>query len=73
MSDKVKALSSEAKSSAAIIGSLPFIITGVLYLVNPEYLAPLFTESMGKIMIAGGLVWMSGGILIMKQMINFEA
>ena len=73
MGDKVKALSSEAKSSAAIIGSLPFIITGVLYLVNPEYLAPLFTESMGKIMIAGGLVWMSGGILIMKQMINFEA
>jgi len=41
-------------------------------LVNPEYLTPLFTADLGKIMIAGGLVWMSVGIFIMKQMINFE-
>ena len=72
MADKVKSLSSEAKSSAGIIGSLPFLMTGLLYLVNPEYLTPLFTADLGKIMIAGGLVWMSVGIFIMKQMINFE-
>ena len=72
MADKVKSLSSEAKSSAGIIGSLPFLMTGLLYLVNPEYLTPLFTADLGKIMIAGGLVWMSAGIFIMKQMINFE-
>jgi tight adherence protein B len=72
MANKVKSLSSEAKSSAGIIGSLPFLMTGLLYLVNPEYLTPLFTADLGKIMIAGGLVWMSAGIFIMKQMINFE-
>ena len=72
MADKVKSLSSEAKSSAGIIGSLPFLMTGLLYLVNPEYLTPLFTADLGKIMIAGGLVWMSAGIFIMNQMINFE-
>lgn len=72
MADKVKSLSSEAKSSAGIIGSLPFLMTGLLYLVNPEYLTPLFTADLGKIMIAGGLVWMSAGVFIMKQMINFE-
>ena len=72
MADKVKSLSAEAKSSAGIIGSLPFLMTGLLYLVNPEYLTPLFTADLGKIMIAGGLVWMSLGIFIMKQMINFE-
>ncbi len=72
MANKVKSLSSEAKSSAGIIGSLPFLMTGLLYLVNPEYLTPLFTADLGKIMIAGGLVWMSVGIFIMKQMINFE-
>ena len=72
MANKVKSLSSEAKSSAGIIGSLPFLMTGLLYLVNPEYLTPLFTADLGKILIAGGLVWMSVGIFIMKQMINFE-
>ena len=72
MGDKVKALSSEAKSSAGIIGSLPFLMTALLYLVSPEYITPLFTENLGQILIAGGLVWMSMGIFIMKQMITFE-
>ncbi len=72
MGDKVRALSSEAKSSASIIGSLPFLMTALLYLTSPEYIGPLFTDSRGQIMIVGGLCWMSCGVFIMKQMINFE-
>ena len=72
MADKVKALSSEAKSSAGIIRSLPFLMTGLLYLVSPEYITPLFIDSLGQILIAGGLAWMSIGVFIMKQMVNFE-
>ncbi|MDP7548805.1 MAG: type II secretion system F family protein [Alphaproteobacteria bacterium] len=72
MADKVKALSSEAKSSARIIGSLPFLMTGLLYLVSPEYITPLFTDSLGQTLIGGGLAWMSIGVFIMKQMVNFE-
>ncbi|MDP6688447.1 MAG: type II secretion system F family protein [Alphaproteobacteria bacterium] len=72
MADKVKALSSEAKSSAGIIGSLPFLMTALLYLVSPEYITPLFVDDLGHILIGGGLVWMSMGVFIMKQMINFE-
>ncbi|MEQ9643136.1 MAG: type II secretion system F family protein [Alphaproteobacteria bacterium] len=72
MQDKVKALSSEARSSAMIIGSLPFLITGVLYLVSPEYIELLFTERLGQYMILGGMCWMSIGIFIMKSMVDFE-
>jgi tight adherence protein B len=72
MADKVQALSQEAKSSASIIGSLPFILVGVLSLVSPEYIAPLFNEDVGKIMIMGGLGWMALGVFVMKQMISFE-
>ena len=72
MADKVKALSSEAKSSAGIIGSLPFLMTALLYLVSPEYITPLFVDNLGQILIACGLAWMSIGVFIMKQMINFE-
>lgn len=72
MADKVKALSSEAKSSAGIIGSLPFLMTGLLYLVSPDYITPLFTDNLGQMLILGGLAWMSIGVFIMKQMINFE-
>lgn len=72
MADKVKALSSEAKASAMIIGSLPFIMVLLLYLVNRPYITLLFTDELGNLMIGGGLIWMSMGILIMRQMINFE-
>jgi tight adherence protein B len=72
MADKVKALSSEARSSAMIIGSLPFLMTGLLWLVSPEYIGPLFTDNIGQIMVLCGLGWMSVGVFVMKQMVNFE-
>jgi len=70
MKDKIKALSSEAKSSAAIIASLPFFVLGMLSLVNPAYVATLFTEGIHLVFI--GLGMMAVGIFVMAQMINFE-
>ena len=72
MGDKIAALSQEAKSSAAIIGSLPFLLALVLSLVNPDYMSPLFQQDAGKVMIGGGLTWMAIGVFVMKQMISFE-
>ena len=69
---KVQALSSEAKSSAAIIGCLPLVVVLGLYCVRPEYVGILFIKPMGKIMLAGCATWMSFGILMMRQMINFR-
>jgi tight adherence protein B len=72
MKQKVRAISQEAKSSAAIIGSLPFIIMGALTLLNPSYLVPLFQTSFGNMLLIGSAVWMTIGVIIMRQMINFE-
>ena len=72
MKAKIRAVSQEAKSSAAIIGSLPFVIMGALTILNPEYLNPLFDTSAGNIMLAGCGLWMFTGVLVMRKMINFE-
>ena len=72
MKDKVKAMSSEARTTAGIIGSLPFIMAGILWLTSPDYLSLLFSESTGNIMIVGGIVSMSIGIAVMAKMINFK-
>ncbi|MFA6019140.1 MAG: type II secretion system F family protein [Rhodospirillales bacterium] len=72
LKDKIQSLSSEAKASAMIIGSLPFFVTGLLYLVNPDYLMVLFTNPTGHVLIAGGLTWMSLGTFIMSKMIDFD-
>ena len=69
---KIKALSSEAKASAMIIGSLPFVLACVLLAVAPDYLGLLFTTEMGNMMLAGGAFWMSIGIFAMYSMIDIE-
>ena len=72
MADKVRAMSSEAKMTASIIGSLPFILGTIIYLMNPDYMAVLFTDPTGRLMTFGGLFWMSIGVFIMKQMVSFK-
>lgn len=72
MKAKVGALSMEAKASAGIIGALPFIVTLLVYLSSPGYITILFTTSTGHMLLGGGLMWMSIGIMVMKKMINFD-
>ena len=69
---KIKAMSSEAKASAYIIGALPFSVFLIVYLTNPEYMIKFFTDT--RLMIAGigGLIWMAIGVFVMSKMINFE-
>jgi tight adherence protein B len=72
MKAKIRSVSQEAKSSAAIIGSLPFVIMGALLMLNPNYLNPLFETSVGNMLLIGSGVWMTMGVLVMRKMINFE-
>lgn len=72
MKAKIRSMSQEAKSSAAIIGALPFCIVGAMFLVSPDYLQPLLTTSIGHMILIGCGVWMFFGILFMRKMINFD-
>ncbi|MFD2263790.1 type II secretion system F family protein [Lacibacterium aquatile] len=70
--DRVKALSAEARASAAIIGSMPFIIAGLLWLTSPDYLDPLFDSSGGRALLVAGLVWMAIGAFVMRRMVDLR-
>lgn len=69
---KIKAMSSESKASAYIVGSLPFIVFTMIYWVNQSYIGDFFVDE--RLMVAGmgGLVWMSIGAFIMAKMVSFE-
>ena len=69
---KIKAMSSEAKASAIILGSLPFIMFGIIFALNPEYEMALFTDPRGQMMLGVGIAIMSFGVLVMNKMIKFE-
>lgn len=72
MAEKIQAMSMEAKASAGIIGSLPPIVMLLVYITTPDYIAVLWTHPMGQLMLVGCVLWMSIGIFVMKQMINFD-
>ena len=69
---KIRAMSSEAKASAYIVGALPFFVFGVVWSMNPSYLAGFFYEQRLIVTGIGGLIWMSMGAGIMAKMISFE-
>jgi tight adherence protein B len=69
---KIRAMSSESKASAYIVGSLPFVVFSLVWMINPGYMGKFFTDE--RLMVAGlgGLIWMGIGGFIMAKMVNFE-
>jgi tight adherence protein B len=72
MKAKIQAMSQEAKASAAIIGALPIAVMGLVWLTSPGYIALLWTEPLGRVMMTCCAAWMCIGIMVMRKMINFD-
>ena len=72
MREKIKALSSESTTSAFIIGSLPPAVILLITVTTPSYMAPMFSDHRGWLMLGGSWVWMGLGIFVMARMINFK-
>jgi tight adherence protein B len=69
---KIRAMSSESKASAYIVGSLPFFVFTIIYMQNPKYIGGFFIDPRLMIAGAGGFTWMAIGAFIMAKMISFE-
>lgn len=72
MRAKIQSMSSEAKASALIIGSLPPGVMALVYVSSPDYITLLFTTQIGNFLLAGSLLWMATGVFVMRKMINFN-
>jgi len=72
MKMKIKAMSSEARASAYIIGALPFVVMLAVSVVSPDYMRPLWSDYRGNICagIAAGMMIFGG--LVMRKMTRFE-
>ena len=69
---KIAAMSSESKASAYIVGSLPFIVFGLIWWISPGYMGNFFTDQRLIVAGIGGFIWMGIGAGIMAKMVNFE-
>lgn len=69
---KIRAMSSESKASAYIVGSLPFIVFGMIWGINDHYVQSFLVDPRLIVAGLGGLVWISLGAFIMAKMVSFE-
>jgi tight adherence protein B len=72
MKAKIQAMSMEAKASASIIGALPIAVMVLVWVTSPSYIELLWTEPLGRVMLAGSGTWMFIGVMVMRKMINFD-
>ena len=72
MQAKIKAMSSEAKAGAMIIGSLPPGVASLIWFTTPHYIQPMFDSQTGNLMLLGCGLWMASGIAVMKKMVSFK-
>jgi tight adherence protein B len=69
---KIRAMSSESKASAYIVGSLPFIVFIMIWWISPLYIGKFFLDDRLIVAGIGGGVWMGIGAFIMAKMVSFE-
>lgn len=69
---KVRALSSEGRFSAGLLGSLPFILGVILSVINPGYMAPLWQTAEGRSLLAGGAVQLVLGFVVLLRIIRIR-
>ena len=69
---KIRAMSSESKASAYIVGALPFIVFIMIWWINPTYISGFFSEDRLIVAGLGGMGWMGIGVFIMAKMVSFE-
>lgn len=69
---KIRAMSSESKASAMIIGALPFIVFMMIWFINGNYMQNFFVDQRLMVAGVGGLIWMAIGAYIMAKMVSFE-
>lgn len=70
---EIKTLTAQGRMSGYIIGILPFGLAGAFSILNPSYLKPLFTTTLGLAMLGTGIVAQLIGFLIIRKIITIEA
>lgn len=68
----VRGLSAEGRLSAYILIALPVLLAVYMLLVRREYIAPLYTTTLGLMLIAFGVVMLSVGSFVMSRMVKVE-
>jgi tight adherence protein B len=69
---KIKGLTAMGRASAYVLIGLPVFVAGMLTVVNPEYMRPLWHTSTGRTLVLIGLGMIGVGALMLRKIVNFR-
>ena len=69
---QVQALTGEGRLSGVVLLALPFVLFVAVYQLNPGYISILFTDPMGKKMLAIAIVMQILGALVIRKIVNIK-
>ena len=70
--NEIKVLTAQGKLTGLILYLLPIGVGTMLYFIYPEHIITLFTHTVGQIMLAGGVVLMIIGGLLIRQIVDIK-
>lgn len=70
LAGRAKALAGESRIASRVMTSLPFLVGGILYLLNPSFMDMMFEDSRGRAMLAIAVTMLVSGALWMRRMIK---
>lgn len=68
----INASTAQGKISGIIVGSMPFVIIGIVWLITPAYMKPLFSTPQGIGIILAALMMEGIGAFLVKKIISIE-
>lgn len=69
---KIRAMTSEGRATGYVLGGLPFVVFGILQIMSPQHLEPLFTTQEGHYLVAIALALIGTAVVVVKKMVNFD-
>ena len=72
MKREIKTLTAQGRLSGWILATLPFAVGGMMVMINPRYIEPLFTQKIGQIFVGGALVLELIGFIIIQKIASLD-
>jgi len=69
---QIKVYTAQGRLTGYLLALLPFMLFGILYTINPEYMSVLFTDPIGKILVGVALVMQYAGFFWIRKIVNIE-
>ena len=65
-------MTAQGRMSGLILVALPFALAALLKSINPAYLDPLFNDPIGRMAVAGSLVMIVIGCVVIKRIVDID-